>query len=142
MFASPVKASDAEAEYRQALAIDGSSTDALTGLANIYMRGQKFADAAEVLRTLITLHPDDASAHMQLGRVLAAEGKSSDALSELQTAAKLAPSDAALQRDLADVYLNNKQYVPAECAYRALLSANQNDAELHHSLGVDRKSVV
>ena|ERR1051326_1568715 len=127
---------DAEAEYRQALAIDGSSTDALTGLANIYMRGQKFADAAEVLRTLITLHPDDASAHMQLGRVLAAEGKSSDALSELQTAAKLAPSDAALQRDLADVYLNNKQYVPAECAYRALLSANQNDAELHHSLGV------
>jgi len=127
---------DAEAEYRQALAVDGSSTDTLTGLANIYMRGQRFADAADVLRKLMALHPDDASAHMQLGRVLAAEGKNSDALTELQTAAKLAPSDAALQRDLADVYLNNKQYGPAEVAYRALLSANQNDAELHHSLGV------
>src|SRR5579863_6875682 len=36
---------DAEQEYRQALALDPASTDALTGLANIYIRAQRYPDA-------------------------------------------------------------------------------------------------
>jgi len=127
---------DAETEYRQALAIDATSADALTGLANIYMRGQRFVDAQETLRKLVDLHPNDAAAHMQLGRVLAAFGKNDQAVAELQTAAKLAPTDTGLQKDLADVYLSAQQYPQAEAAYRTLLAANQNDPDLHHNLGV------
>src|SRR6266851_4263045 len=40
------KFADAEQEYKQALALDPAS-DALTGLANIYMRGRRFAEAEE-----------------------------------------------------------------------------------------------
>src|SRR5215469_5469301 len=66
---------DAEQEYKQALEIDPSSGDALTGLANIYMRGHRFIDAEGILRKLVALHPNDAGAHMQLGRMLAADGQ-------------------------------------------------------------------
>ena len=66
---------DAEQEYKQALAIDPASTDALAGLANIYMRGQRFGEADLVLRKIIAMHPENVSAHMQLGRILVVIGK-------------------------------------------------------------------
>jgi len=128
------KFSDAEYEYKQALAL-GPSTDAVTGLANIYMRGHRLPEAEAELRKLVAERPDQASARIQLGRVLAAEGKNDDAIAELQAGAKLDPTDSSLQRDLADLYIIAKKYDQAEAAYRTLLSANPNDAALHQSLG-------
>jgi len=128
------KFSDAEHECKQALAL-GPSSDAVTGLANIYMRGHRLPEAEAELRKLVAERPDQASARSQLGRVLAAEGKNDDAIAELQAGAKLAPTDSSLQRDLADLYIIAKKYDQAESAYRALLSANASDAVLHQSLG-------
>jgi tetratricopeptide (TPR) repeat protein len=128
------KFADAEQEYKQALAL-GPSTDAVTGLANIYMRGRRFPEAEAELRKLVTARPDLADAHIQLGRVLAADGKYEEAIAEMQAAAKLAPTDAALQRDLADIYVTAKKYPEAEAAYRALLPSGSNDAALHEGLG-------
>ena len=128
------KFADAEQEYKLALGLNPAS-DALTGLANIAMRGRQFPEAATYLRKLVAAHPDDASAHIQLGRVLAAESKYDDAIPELQAGAKLAPSDISVQRDLADLYATAGKNVEAETAYRALLSAHPNDAEVHNGLG-------
>ena len=129
------KLSDAEAEYKQALAIDPESADAITGLANIYMRGRRFPEAATELRKLVAAHPDLAPAHIQLGRVLAADQKYDEAIAELETAAKIAPADVSLQRDLADLYTTAGKSDKAETAYRALLAAHPDDADLHHELG-------
>jgi|GEM_PF-184578 len=128
------KFADAEQEYKQALALS-SSSEALTGLANIYMRGRRLPEAAECLRKLVAADPNQASPHIQLGRVLAAEGKNDDALVELQAGAKLAPADVSLQRDLAELYGTLGKNDQAEASYRGLVTANPNDAELHHGLG-------
>jgi tetratricopeptide (TPR) repeat protein len=130
------KLPEAESELKQALALDPSS-DAVTGLANIYMGSGRLTEAEAALRKLIAAHPDraDGNPRIQLGRVLAAEGKNDDAITELQAAAKLDPADAALQRDLADLYLIAKKYDQADVAYRGLLKAHPKDAELHQSLG-------
>jgi Flp pilus assembly protein TadD len=128
------KTSEAVDEYKAALAIE-PSPDALTALANIYMHGRRFPEAEEYLRKLIALNPQDAAAHVELGRVLVAENRNDDALVELQTGAKLAPADVSVQRDLADLYVTMGKNGDAEAAYRALSSANPNDAELHRSLG-------
>ncbi len=128
------KFADAEQEYKQALALDPAS-DALTGLANIYMRGRHLPEAEEYLRKLVAVHPGQADAHVQLGRVLAAESKNDAAIAELQTAIKLAPNDAGVQRDLADLYATAGKNEEAEGAYRALIAAHPNDAELHSGLG-------
>src|SRR5437588_6060161 len=51
------KFSDAEQEYKRALALDPAS-DALTGLANVYMRGRRFPEAEEYLRKVVAAKPD------------------------------------------------------------------------------------
>ena len=127
------KFAEAEQEYKQALVLDPTS-DALTGLANIYMRGHRFPDAEAALRKLLAAHPEDAAAHIQLGRVLAAEGKNDDAIANLEAGAKLAPGDL-VQRELAELYSKAGKNDLAEAAYRGLLTAQPSDAELHHGLG-------
>jgi tetratricopeptide (TPR) repeat protein len=129
------KFADAEEQYKQALVLDASASDAVTGLANIYMRGRRFPEAETELRKLVAAHPDEAAARIQLGRVLAAEDKNEDAIAELEAGAKLAPADISLRRDLADLYVLAKKNDQAEVAYRKLLAANPNDAALHQSLG-------
>ena len=128
------KFTDAEREYKQALAL-GESPDAHTGLANIYMRGRRFPEAEEELRKVVAAHPEHGAAHIQLGRVLAAEGKNDDAIAELQAGAKLVPADVSVQRDLAELYVTAGKNDQAEGAYRTLIAANPNDAELHRALG-------
>lgn len=128
------KFADAEQEFKQAMALDPAS-DAAAGLANIYMRGRRYPEAEEYLRKTVAAHPDEAAAHVQLGRVLAAQGKNDAAIAELQTGAKLEPADATVQRDLADLYVAAGKNDQAEGAYHALIAAHPNDAELHHDLG-------
>jgi tetratricopeptide (TPR) repeat protein len=129
------KFADAEQEYKEALALDSRSTDAVIGLANIYMRGRRFPEAEEYLRKLLAENPESAPLHIQLGRVLAADGKTEAAITEMQAGIKLAPGDDAGQRDLAELYATAGKNDLAEAAYRALLAAHPNEAELHDGLG-------
>ena len=128
------KFADAEQEYKQAFALDPSS-DALTGLANIYMRGRRFPEAEQYLRKLVAAYPDQAGAHVQLGRVLEAQGKHDEAIAELEAGAKIAPNDDAVQRDLAELYASAGKNDRAEAVYRTLVAAHSNDADLHRALG-------
>jgi tetratricopeptide (TPR) repeat protein len=125
--------SDAEQQYKEAVKLDPGS-DALTGLANIYMRGRRFNDAEEYLRKLIAAHPENTSARIQLGRVLAAEGKYDDAIAELEAATKAGAGAVSVQRDLADLYSMAGKNEQAESAYRTLLTARPNEADLHQHL--------
>ena len=125
----------AETEYKQVLALDPRSTEAIIGLTNLYMKSGRIGEAEPLLRRLAAERPDDAGIHLQLGRVLAAQGKKDDAIPEIQTALKLSPNDSEAQRDLADLYASAGKNDQAETAYRALLTAHPNDAELHRGLG-------
>jgi Tfp pilus assembly protein PilF len=132
--------SDAESEYKQAMALDPHSnnpqtTEAVIGLTNLYMKSGRVGDAEPLLRRLVSARPDDAGIHLQLGRVLAAEAKNDDAIAEIQAALKLAPTDEAAQRDLAGLYASAKKNDLAETAYRALVAAHPKDPELHRGLG-------
>jgi Flp pilus assembly protein TadD len=128
------KYADAASEYKQAFALDPSS-DALTGLANLYMTGRKFPEAEQYLRKLVEAQPSNAAAHIQLGRVLAAEQKNDAAVAELQSGAKLAPNDPSVQRDLADLYTTVGKDSEAAATYRLLLGSQPNDPYLHRGLG-------
>jgi Flp pilus assembly protein TadD len=132
--------SDAEAEYKQVLALDPYSsdpqtTDAAIGLTNLYMKSGRLGYAEPLLRRLAAERPNDAGIHLQLGRVLEAEGKKDDAILELQTALRLAPADADAQRELADLYASAGKNDLAEAAYRTLVAAQPKDPELHRGLG-------
>jgi tetratricopeptide (TPR) repeat protein len=128
------KFADAEGEYKQALALDPSS-DALTALANLYMHGRRFPEAEEYLRKIVAAQPQNAAAHIQLGRVLAAEGKNDAAVAELQEGAKFAPADASVEGELADLYSALGKNDQAEAVYRSMLTKSPSDPKLHRDLG-------
>jgi tetratricopeptide (TPR) repeat protein len=130
-----VKNPSAEQEYQTALSLDPNSSDAMTALANFYTAQHRFGDAQNLLRKLVASHPDDASAHLQLGRMLAISGKEQDAAPELEAGLKLDPSDQNAQRDLAQVYSDLHKYADAQRMYAALLVQSPNDAGLHAMLG-------
>ena len=140
----------AEAEYKKVLAgvsysVNGSGqphdanpayTEAAIGLANIYMKSGRVAEAEPPLRRLVAERPGDAAMHLQLARVLAAEvDKKDDAIAEYQAALKLAPNESEAQRELADLYASAGKNDLAEAAYRPLVASNPKDAELHRALG-------
>ena len=125
----------AEQNYKQALALDAKSADALTGLVNVYTRGKRYSEAEDLLRRLAQLRPEDTVARVQLGRVLAAGGKKDEAIVELEAVAKQAPNDLTVQRDLADLYAETGKNDLAEARYRTLLSGGSKDPELFYALG-------
>ena len=129
------KSPEAEQEYQLALSIDPKSTDAMTALTNLYMTQHRFPDAENLLRKLAIAHPDDASVHLQLGRMLAIAGKKEEAAVEFQEALKLDPADTKAQADLADIYVSLRKFDDAKQIYTRLLTASPNDAGLHHMLG-------
>lgn len=126
---------EAEKEYQQALALAPQSADALTALTNFYMRQRRFSDAEALLRKLVDVHPNDAAAHLQLGRMLAISGKKDDAVAELEAGLKLDPSDSHAQYDLADLCLEAGKFARAEQLYAGLSTAYPDDADYHHGLG-------
>src|SRR5579863_4301671 len=128
-------AAEAEKEYQQALTLAPGSSDALAAVTNFYMAQKKFGDAETLLRKLAVLHPNDASVHLQLGRMLAIAGKNDDAAVEMEAGLKLDPSDSKAERDLADLYADSKKYDQAQKLYGALLTSYPKDADLHYGLG-------
>lgn len=126
---------DAEKEYHQALALAPESPDALAALTNFYMRQRRFAEAESMLRKLVAMHPNDATGHLQLGRMLAIAGKTDDGIGEIVAGLKLDPSDSQAQHDLADLYLESSKFSQAEELYKKLAAAHPNDAAFHHGLG-------
>ncbi|HSS97992.1 MAG TPA: tetratricopeptide repeat protein, partial [Terriglobales bacterium] len=125
----------AEAEYKQALALDSKSADATVGLANLYMKQKKLPEAEDLLRKLMVLRPDDPAIHLQLARVLTAEGKPDDAVAELQASSSANPNDPALRRELGDIYLDANKYDQAAAQYKPVIDAMPKDFDLRMSYG-------
>ena len=130
-----LKNPEAEQEYQLAMAVEPNSSDAMAAMTNYYMSQHRYGDAENLLRKLVTLRPDDAGTHLQLGRMLAISGKSEDAAGELETGLKLDPSDENAKQDLAEVYVDLKKFGDAGKLYGDLLSRSPNDAALHYRFG-------
>src|SRR5260221_12864428 len=58
-----------------------------------------------------------------------------DAITEIQTAVKLVPADSEAKREIADLYVSAGKNDLAENTYRALVTTQPKDPELHRGLG-------
>ena len=130
------KSADAERELRKAGEIDPTSQDAMTALANFYMRAKRLTDAEPLLAKLAVAAPQDESTHLQLGRVLFAEGKAAESIPEFNKALALRVDDWEALRALAVAEEQSKQLTEATASYRKLLEHFPADADVHDGLGM------
>ena len=101
------KVREAILSFRQAVAADRRSTHAVNALANALfdegtaaIEAGDFDRAALALQESISLKPDSAEAHNNLGIALASQGRIVEAITEWETALRVAPDLTDARRNL------------------------------------------
>ncbi len=86
--------SQAEGELTAALEVQQNWIPALIGMGQLHEARKEWPEAIASFRQATAVAPDDATAHLELGRALLATHKPADAVRELEQATRLAPQSA------------------------------------------------
>ena len=122
------------AEQRYAKAAGAGSSSGMSRLIALLSSQRRYDDAAAWINKYLAQNPQDATARVQLARLLIAQGKKEDAITSLE-ASKATSHDAAIDHELALLYLDAKQYDKASGLLTNLAQANPGDAQLRWDLG-------
>ena len=126
---------DAEALYREVLALDADHPDALHRLGVLeHLSGRNDA-AAELITRAIAVDGQTAAFHANLGWVLQAAGRSREAEMALRRALMLDPTAALARSNLAVVLQAQGRLREAEAHLRAALALDPQLADAHSNLG-------
>jgi tetratricopeptide (TPR) repeat protein len=124
----------AAAEQQYLKLAEAGNNDSVERLISLYLKQKRFADAETWLHKYLAVNPQNAAAQLQLGKLQAAEGKTQEAIATLEPLYKASP-EPKVARDLANLYLETKQYPAAADLLRPLIAQNPNDAQLHLDYG-------
>jgi len=126
--------SEAEAEYRKALAIDPTSHGARLSLGIVLFTELKTDEALQIAKSLLTEAPDDPEANMLAGEILAQEHKFEDAEQYLSRCRNLDPDlIPRLHILLGQVYAATNR-TPAAIAEYKLGMLSDEDGSIHYQL--------
>jgi tetratricopeptide (TPR) repeat protein len=127
--------SEAEAAYREVLAVDRDNVDALHFLGVIaYQRGQH-EQAAELISQALARNASNAPAHNNLGNVFRAQDKLDKALACFQRALALQPDYADAHVNLGAVFRAQDRLEEAVACHRKALALKPVLPEAHFNLG-------
>lgn len=97
--------------------------------------------ALDILRGILSQHPDEPYANYFTGMWQAQEGRLEEALPYLQRAARSMPADPDVQLALGNVYRGTGDRLRAETAYRAAIDLEPNTAAGYYNLALLLKAV-
>ncbi len=97
-------------------------------------KGELQASAAEWRKALL-LRPEDAKAHNNLGRVLAACGDLEQAAKHWDRALRADPGFIEARNNLGAAMVRKGKYEQAVAQFRSILETNPQSAEVHNNLG-------
>ena len=131
----------AESELKQSLAV-APDYAAYTNLGVLYYRQRRFADAAGMMESALTLNEKDyllwedlSSAYEWLGQTDKAARARARERSLLEERIRISPQDAMLQADLGAVYAQQQLVNKALPHCEAALALSPNDADVLERLG-------
>jgi len=107
---------------------------AFAQLAEEYRRAGLHAEAVDVCRAGLAVHPGYLSARVTLGRALIELGQVDDAQRELELVVKGAPENLAAIRGLAEIHHGRGALVEALAQYRIALTLARNDPDLEETV--------
>jgi len=107
---------------------------AFAQLAEEYRRSGQHAEAVEVCRAGLGIHPGYLSARVTLGRALIELGDLDSARQELQTVLGGAPENLSAVRGLAEIHQRCGDLTASLAQYEAALSLAPNDPDLEQTV--------
>ena len=127
-----------DALLRQAARLSAQHSDSFV-LYNIIgvaqLRLMRFDQAAENFGRALTIKPDYADAHSNLGNALQALGRSDEAVAAYMRALAIEPNHADAHNNLANMLQAQGKLDEAAAAYRRTLSIKPDHAEAYNNLG-------
>jgi len=107
---------------------------AFAQLAEEHRRAGQYAEAVEVCRAGLAIHPGYLSARVTLGRALLELGELDPASRELQTVLAGAPENLSAIRGLAEIHQRRGSVAAALAQYQTALSLAPNDPDLERTV--------
>src|SRR5262245_18772838 len=125
---------EAEAHYRQALAIEPRHTWALNNLGQVLLEQRRFDEAESCLREALRLDPRLAQAHINLGNTLKEQRQLADAARCHKTAIRIDPRQSSAWLGLGNALHDLGKARNAVACYRFALRLKPDDVDAHHNL--------
>ncbi len=116
---------DAEAQWKAALQIDPTSTDALDGLANLLTDGDNALAAIELLKPV----KRDEDLNLDLARAYGKAGMLEQSAATVKDGLAVDPSSLRLTNALATVYVNQHRYQDAAALLRDYVQQHPDDVD-------------
>jgi len=126
---------EAEALYRQILAVEPRHADALHLLGVVAHQVGKNDVAVGLIRQAIALKPNDPDAHSNLGNALRENGQLDEAIAACRQAIALKPKFPEAYSNLGAALIDKGQMNEAVAALREALTLNPNYPEAYSNLG-------
>ena len=126
---------EAEALYRQVLAVQPQNPDALHLLGLIAHQVGQQAAAGELISQAIALRPEDAAFHSNLGEVYRLLGRTEEAIASHRRALAIRPDFAEAYNNLGIALFGAGRFEEAVAAYERALALRPHYPEAHNNLG-------
>ncbi len=127
---------EAEYLYREILAIDPASYDALHLLGVASHQTGRHTEAIDLISNAIGIYPSDPLAHNNLGDAYRTLGRLDDALMCFKQALLLKPDFHEVHNNLGETYRNMGRLDEAITSFQKVLMYKPNYAEAHNNLGL------
>jgi predicted O-linked N-acetylglucosamine transferase (SPINDLY family) len=126
---------EAEALYRQILAVEPGHAEALHLLGVIAQQVGRNDLAVELIRQAIVLRPNFSAAHSNLGVALRNEGRLDEAMAACRQALALEPDSPDACNNLGNALVDSERIDEAIASFRRAILLRPNFPEAHFNLG-------
>ncbi len=130
------KIDEAAGFYENALSIDGTSFNALSGLIRLYARNNELNKAHARIDQVLSGHPANASLHYLKAQAYGFEHNSAQAETELRKTLDLDPNYIAAYSSLGALFINTNQQDRAIAEYQKILERRPDNATAYTLIGM------
>ncbi|MBN1569445.1 MAG: tetratricopeptide repeat protein [Acidobacteria bacterium] len=127
---------EAEAVYRQILAVEPAQSDAIHLLGVIAYQRKRFDEAIDLIGRAIALNKRIADYHNNLGNVFLAQHRLKEAEDCYRRALKLNPGYSDAHNNMGNVLKDLGKFEEAASSYERALRFNPKRAEIHNNVGM------
>ncbi len=126
---------EAEASYRQALALNPAQSEALLNLGNVFLRRGNRALALRCYEEAVRLAPNSPLAHYSHGNILAQTGQGDAALASYRRALEIAPTMAPVHAALSKLLQERGELLAAITHARRWVTLKPDNPQAHNNIG-------
>jgi tetratricopeptide (TPR) repeat protein len=130
------KADEAAGFYENALAMDGTNFNALSGLIRLYARNNEINKAHARIDQVLSANPNNASIHYLKAQAYGYERNSGQAEIELRKTLDLDPNYIAAYSALGALFINTNQQDRAIAEYQKILERRPDNATAYTLIGM------